>query len=348
MSERRCPQADLIEALHDGRLGPSESAAMQRHLAGCATCRGQLDDLGAVRAALRAPHAGPTPLEHQRARIALLRAAAGPVRGRSAPSPAWLLAVALVVAVSAAAGVATWGPTLWRSEPVPELPPAPAPATAPAATAPAPTGARADRSPRGRAAASPPEVAAEEAEVASTPQAAAPEIAPIEAAAPEAAAPEAAHAAPAALLPSAPRQVQARLLTPRVRPSSLRPSSLRPQAPTAVAVAVVEREPASPPVAATAPLVVPPAPALAPASLDFAEAMEALGAGDFGVAARRFAAFVAAWPADPRSDEASYLIAIAYERAGRIDAARTAARRYLEQRPTGAHRARAARLAAVP
>lgn len=84
-----CAQAAIVEALHDGRLGPQEVASIERHLAVCAACAAHRQVLVAIRAHVRVPPRLPrgpqsgalqtsddlTPLAHQRARHALLRAA---------------------------------------------------------------------------------------------------------------------------------------------------------------------------------------------------------------------------------------------------------------------------------
>ncbi|MFT3764944.1 MAG: FecR domain-containing protein [Minicystis sp.] len=76
MTTRDCPKASLVEALRDGRLGPQEQASMERHLSTCADCAALARDLDRIGEALRAPLPPATPLEHQRARVALLERAA--------------------------------------------------------------------------------------------------------------------------------------------------------------------------------------------------------------------------------------------------------------------------------
>jgi ferric-dicitrate binding protein FerR (iron transport regulator) len=71
-----CPRTTLVEALRDGRLGPQESASMERHLEGCSACAELARDLAKIGDAVRAPLERSTPLEHQRARVALLQKAA--------------------------------------------------------------------------------------------------------------------------------------------------------------------------------------------------------------------------------------------------------------------------------
>jgi outer membrane protein assembly factor BamD (BamD/ComL family) len=81
------------------------------------------------------------------------------------------------------------------------------------------------------------------------------------------------------------------------------------------------------------------------ASQDFAEAMKALSRGDFSAGAGKLEGFALAHPRDPRVEDAAYLQAIALERAGRLEGARAAARRYLAVYPDGAHHAQARRIA---
>ena len=82
-----------------------------------------------------------------------------------------------------------------------------------------------------------------------------------------------------------------------------------------------------------------------PASRAFAEAMDAISRGDFGAGAAMLDRFATTYPADARVEEAVYLRAIAFERAGRKAEARVAARSYLGRYPAGAHRTQAERIA---
>jgi anti-sigma factor RsiW len=267
-----CPQSNLIEALHDGRLGPTEAASCERHLRTCPECAARQRHLAAVREAVRAPVDPPTPLAHQRARNALLRAAVA--EPHAPPRHRRLALVAGVFfAASALAGV-----SLWRAgappAPLPELPAPPvAPSEAPKESRPVHAASNAPAS------------------------AALPSSLP----------------APRVVAPPKPRRVASR---PAVAPPTTAPASA-PEAP----------------------------PRASPASRDFAAAMDALAAGDFGVAATRFVDFTAKYPGDPRSDEAAYLVAITLQRAGQTENARTAAQRYLRDRPDGAHRTQAAKIA---
>ena len=103
MTAPDCPRTALVEALRDGRLGPQESASMERHIESCAACSELARDLSKIGDLVRAPLDRLTPLEHQRARVALLQKAAtqSPVRvvseGRRFAFGAVLLAAAVVL-----------------------------------------------------------------------------------------------------------------------------------------------------------------------------------------------------------------------------------------------------------
>ena len=85
MTTPECPKATMVEALRDGRLGPQELASMERHVAVCAACTRLSSDLDRIGDSVREPVDPATPLEHQRARFALLRRATTPV---GTPAPA--------------------------------------------------------------------------------------------------------------------------------------------------------------------------------------------------------------------------------------------------------------------
>jgi hypothetical protein len=90
----------MVEARRDGRLGERETASLERHLATCAACRAYAERLARYAEQVRAPK-GPSvsPLDHQRRRLALLRAAtfsAAPAARRTV-----VLAAALAAAASA-------------------------------------------------------------------------------------------------------------------------------------------------------------------------------------------------------------------------------------------------------
>lgn len=69
------------------------------------------------------------------------------------------------------------------------------------------------------------------------------------------------------------------------------------------------------------------------AGQDFAVAMGAFNAGNFGRADHLFAAFVQHHPADSRAEDASFLRAVARQRRGDIAGAKVLARQYLQSYP---------------
>jgi TolA-binding protein len=153
------------------------------------------------------------------------------------------------------------------------------------------------------------------------------------------------RATSSAAAPAVPRPI------PPPAPSEARPPPSPPRAPFGVRAAPAPaREPREPRDAPSAAVSSPPpapsaAPSAPPASREFAEAMRALGRGDYMGGAAQLEAFSVAHPGDPRADEADYLQAIALQRAGRAAEARAAARRYLATRSEGAHRAEARKIA---
>ena len=50
-----CAQSAIVEALHDGRLGPQEVASIERHIAVCAACAAHRQVLVAIRTHVRVP-----------------------------------------------------------------------------------------------------------------------------------------------------------------------------------------------------------------------------------------------------------------------------------------------------
>lgn len=99
MNTPDCPRTALVEALRDGRLGPQESASMERHLDGCSACAEFARDLAKIGDAVRVPLEKLTPLEHQRARVALLQKAAALAPGKTtSPGRNWAMGVLLAAA----------------------------------------------------------------------------------------------------------------------------------------------------------------------------------------------------------------------------------------------------------
>jgi len=104
MSTPDCPRTTLVEALRDGRLGPQESASLERHLEGCSACAEFARDLAKIGDAVRAPftlNERLTPLEHQRSRVALLQKAAAQAPGKSTSNGrAWAFGAVLAAAAA--------------------------------------------------------------------------------------------------------------------------------------------------------------------------------------------------------------------------------------------------------
>jgi hypothetical protein len=105
MKRPACTRAPQAEALEDGRLSGAERASFERHAASCAECASELRALVRLRqGAERLPASTPTPLEHRRQRQALLLRASelcqrAPVQPRRRAFAAFVLAGALVAAV---------------------------------------------------------------------------------------------------------------------------------------------------------------------------------------------------------------------------------------------------------
>ena len=72
-----CPMQDLVMARGDGRLADKEAASVERHLQTCRSCVALCEDLDELaelgRVAGEIPE--PSPPEHRRRRLAVLRAA---------------------------------------------------------------------------------------------------------------------------------------------------------------------------------------------------------------------------------------------------------------------------------
>jgi hypothetical protein len=113
MKRSACPLAPQAEALEDGRLSSAERASFERHAASCAQCASELRALVRLRhGAEWLPESTPTPLEHRRQQRALLRRASelrqrGPVQPRRRTF-ALVLSCALVVAVGIGFALGAW------------------------------------------------------------------------------------------------------------------------------------------------------------------------------------------------------------------------------------------------
>jgi hypothetical protein len=105
MKRPACTRARQAEALEDGRLSGAERASFERHAASCAECASELRALVRLRQSAEwLPLSTPTPLEHRRQRQALLRRASelcqsAPVQPRRRRFAAFVLSGALIAAV---------------------------------------------------------------------------------------------------------------------------------------------------------------------------------------------------------------------------------------------------------
>lgn len=104
MMSMACERAALVEAMLDGRLGAAELASTERHLASCAECTELARELTSLKRELRSAVRPITPLEHQRARLALLTKTARVTSSKRRPS---LLLVAALLGLPLAAWAAT-------------------------------------------------------------------------------------------------------------------------------------------------------------------------------------------------------------------------------------------------
>lgn len=150
--------APMVEADRDGRLDARERSSLARHLASCESCRALVSDLERLRDLAARPRLPPvTELEHQRGRLALLRAGVtmGPQSTSGAPNPGLLrrpfsrpaarmaggiVLVAAVGAIVIASKAVTLGPqsTLGAPNPRPAETASQATGTTPAPSDPAP------------------------------------------------------------------------------------------------------------------------------------------------------------------------------------------------------------------
>ena len=383
MTISECPQGALLEALHDGRLGPQERASLERHAAVCAACGAALRDLARIREAVRAPLPHATPLVHQRARNALLRRATAlptaRVRGAQRGALMALAAAALMLA-----GLSGWAFGRVTS---PEGRPAVAqhlhdPRAALETSVRPSGGARFERSSGGGldvvtlasgaldvrvgrlVAGDRLVLRTADAELEGRGSAFRIEAdqGKIRGVVVSSGSVEVRYAGFSAIIPSggswrATTEVAApsasAVPVPVPVPVSA-PPRLSPAPATITAAAAPparERRPVkeapAPVVEAppTAPIAAATAALPSPASREFAEAMRSIGRGDYHGGVTRLEAFASAHPDDARADEADYLRAIALQRAGDAAGAAAAARRYLATRPDGAHRREARQLA---
>jgi ferric-dicitrate binding protein FerR (iron transport regulator) len=362
VSADRCPMAPLVSAGRDGRLGEREAASLSRHRETCASCRDLERDLDEVRDLLRRPCAPPlTPLEHQRGRLALLRAAAEPLPPpRRSPLAAIAVAAAVVASLAGAAQV--------RPRPGPASVAQHLPARTlrlPRATVLGSGEARFARS------------AADKVERVALTEGildlAVPKLAPDERflVATEDSEVEVrgtsfeveAHAGRIARVAVSEGKVEVRFggTTSLVTAGGAwHPPAAGESPPPEGGPALAARAATAPILrdvrAATAPILRDAHAAASPtvsaakpappddASAAFSDAVDTIGRGDYADARARLDAFRAAHPADARADLATFLAVVSLQRQGRRSEAQDAARRYLELYPDGDRRAEALRV----
>lgn len=353
-----CAMACLVEAGRDGRLGEREEASLARHLVMCAACRTLARELDDVRGLLRRPAGAPlTQLEHQRGRLALLRAAALPPSPSIAARPRARRMSVAAAAVAALAAIAA--PGLLRPRPVavpvaqhlPPLarPPAASPGRDQERSYPPETTLRGSASARferrsidqlERVALTegtldlavrkldPGErflVATDDAEVEVRGT-----VFQVEA--------HAGHVARVAVREGEVEVRHRHTVSIVAAGGEWQP----PQDTTAVVEAPRPRARAPGAVASRPPLPRPESGG--EASRSFGDAVDLLGRGDYAAARSRLDAFRSAHPADGRADLAAFLTIVSLQRAGRRTDAQEAARRYLELYPEGDRRADVARV----
>jgi TolA-binding protein len=130
----------------------------------------------------------------------------------------------------------------------------------------------------------------------------------------------------------------ARRLPPPVRLAAIEapPPSVKAEAARAPAVHTAAPAASPPRVAKVPPPPQPTATSAAPNEGGaFAEGVAAAGRGDYATAAARLSDFAAQRPGDARAEDAAFLAVLALDRAGRAEAAATAARGYLSRYPGG-------------
>jgi TolA-binding protein len=366
MKRPACTRTRQAEALEDGRLSGAERASFERHAANCAECTNELRALSRLRqSAELLPEGALTPLEHRRQRQALLLRAGelcqrAPAQARSRRFAAFVLSGALMVALcigfwfgatqSGPEGSAVLAAPTYRLDASPgaswqtveegaalrlrigkgsftlevdkltaaqrfvlELPDGELEVVGTRFGVFVDSqGTRRVEVAEGRVAlrlrdAQPLSLGAGESWTAER----------------EAARAAAAPSVPAAEPPAVPEAEPPATPTPAAAtPSERPPAKARPRAPAGRKRAV---EPPSSKEAA------PPG----EPNDDFARAMAAFGAGDYGQAERLFQDFERRHPEDARREDSTFLRAVARARRGDVAGARATARQYLERYPSG-------------
>ncbi|MBL8715761.1 MAG: FecR domain-containing protein [Myxococcales bacterium] len=330
-----CSRLWEVTAAHDGRLDAGDSARHERHLAQCAECRAAREELGRVRAALRAlPEPAVDEIAVRRARGRLLAAAHG-----ASERSRYSLRVLVPVLVAVAALLVFVG-VRRRSVVVP-------PSAAVVASARVDAGAEARWSRKtegdvervelreGSLAIEVVHTTAHRRLLVTLPDGVLEDVGTR-----FVVTVQAGHTTYVAV-----REGEVILRLVGAPPVSLKAGSEWRPAPTvtvtsaAPAVSSAAAPPAPvPPIAA----VNKPAPSASvesdPASAELKAALATLRAGDAAGAAQRFAAFVVAHPAHPKAEDAAYLRIVAAQRASDTAGARAAAIDYLARFPKGFRR----------
>jgi hypothetical protein len=357
--------AELVEARRDGRLRERELASLERHLLACTTCRESDQLLARIASYVREPLPGePTDLEHQRGRLALLRAAVRPTpralrwRVLAASAAAALLAMAALIAGGPAPGRVPLAAHVPRPPLPREAEAVPAPARA---TIHASAGARFARRTEGSV-----------DRVDLVDGALDLEVDPLEPGRRFMVTTEDAEVevrgtvfrveARDGLLSGVSvtegkvavrrRGESALLLAGETWPA---PAAPAPATALSATAALAARGPGPrAPAAHTDPGVKGAAAdtqkerARSEASMAFAEGMSLIERGQDAAAAEKLEAFRAAHPRDPRAEDAAFLAIVSLQRAGRADEAKAAAARFLELYPASARVAAVKAVAGAP
>ncbi len=383
MNPAECAQTPMVEALWDGRLGPQEQASIERHLASCAVCTAHQAELARIRGGLRAPLPTLKPLEHQRARAALLRGAVRPQAVRSTRTRmVFALAAAFACIAVATVGFAKAG--LGERAAALRAPVSRSGAVAEAVIALHTRALSQTTTLRPSADAVLDRKVVDGTEIVTLSEGALDlTVRPLSATerflvrTPDAEVEVRGTAFRVEVLAGTIRRVAVTEGTVELRYAGFsakipaggvwvaderqglakEPTESKVAPPKTVAARKValrpptpevnEAPPPSEPVAVSEPKTKPDGPsARERASRDFADAMRVMQAGDYAGAAEKLATFSESYSADARSDESDYLRAVALERAGKTQEAAAAARRYLDRRKDGSHRNEAQRIAA--
>jgi FecR protein len=361
-----CSRTWEVLAIHDGRLAGSSVESMDRHVAGCGDCR---RERAALEALSRAARELPEPpalgeLERRRLRSRLLQRANDELVVRAPRRARWLATAAIAAAVTALAGagamranrpaplappqfeIANVQDAAWRSEAAgPDARPVLSNGKATVHVHPLKPGQRFLL-----------QVPDGEIEVHGTRFV-------VEIVHDRTSSVEVTEGVVALrLVGDSERLLRAgeRWVANPTAPVALAPVALAPAAPprpsdppTDPPNPLVSTRSADPPATPMAPAAMPPRAVSTPVSLpvsspaspargsqgaEFATAMKAFSSGSYSDADARFTAFAAAYPGDPRSEDASFLRAVSRSRMGDPAGAAAGAKAYLAAYPNGLRR----------